>query len=80
MAKGKIKTKCFYRIKVEELKNLRNVQKNCIYDGYTLGMYNSFELALAMFENRDPILLGYSDIKKKGSGKNENQFEYQIEE
>jgi hypothetical protein len=72
--------KCKYIKRVSELRNLRDIQKDCIYDGYTLGMYNSFELALAIMESREPVLLGYTDIKKKGSDNNENQLENQIKE
>lgn len=65
------------KTKLEELKNVRDIQGyngNWNYSEYMMGMYNGLELALAIFEEREPDYKsapkkwGNDEIKEESQG------------
>lgn len=52
--------------KLEEAKNLKELQKKNITDKYMRGLYNGMELILSVFESREPR---YADAEPKPEDK-----------
>lgn len=47
---------------LDQLKELREVQSECLSDDYMFGLYNGLELAISILENREPQ---YKDPPRK---------------
>lgn len=48
-----------YKSRIEQLRDMRSLQGrdgNWNYDGYMCGLFNGLELALALYEDREPDL------------------------
>jgi len=48
--------------KLEEAKNLKEIQGKSLTDEYMRGLYNGMELILSIFESREPI---YADAESQ---------------
>jgi len=48
-----------------DIKNMRDIQKDNLIDGYMVGLYNGLELALATIENREPIFEETKELNPK---------------
>ena len=53
------------KLKIETLRNIKSIQKASLTNNYMFGLYNGLELALSIFENRDPELKEISNVNTR---------------
>ena len=51
--------------KVDDIKRMRDIQRESVTDGYMQGLYNGLEFALSIVESREPIFLDADVYKDK---------------
>ena len=46
-----------YEKRLEDVKKLKETQRQAVIDKYSCGMYNGMELVIAIMEDREPVYL-----------------------